>query len=593
MIVRVPPRLAKFASQAERKDKALRIARREADRLAEEFVRSAKSRAESKTPPNSQIRSVLDASHHDPAKQLSVPELVARIVALAQILKERKFYPYQIELAARICESLLMRDGDNITALMARQMGKTETIGSICAAIAIILPTLAKQFPDSWHLNITDSSGVYRGFAAGVAIGIYAPRLDQSGIMFERSKQALTTKTAEKILKEMGLSLEICNGNTVRLSNGSRILCQTASEHSKIEGETHHLLVAEEAQDISDMKMRKSLHPMVSATSGTIIKVGTATTKKCDFYTAIRQNARTALVTGKRNHFFFPYTVGEAFNSFYKQHVEKEKIRLGEDSDEFRTSYCAEWIFERGMFVTQEQLYNNKVAQAVGRWSLRYPNGLNRGNIEDGFCVVAGIDWGSASDSTVVTTLAVDWNNPLESNSYANWQGAATYTHYEKHVIDWLEFIGDNYEIQFWKVVDYLRGIRNLKKVVTDSNGCGRPIFDRLVATLQGLDIEVEEFDFNRKVKSDGFKSLYGDICGRRITFPAGPEARRRNYLKFVHQMLDLRKDYDKGLMVVAHPDEKDAHDDYPDSTMMAAWGANTPARSGQIDFSDENFLLR
>ena len=560
---------------------------KEAQKLVRDIAPPAPSKA-----PTDKSRRVLDQQNHDPKKQLSVPELTTRIVALAQVLKERRFYPYQIELAQRIVESLLLRDGDTITALMARQMGKTETIGSICAALAIILPTLAKQYPDSWHLNITDRDGVYRGFAVGVAIGIYAPRLDQSGIMFERSKQALTTKTAEQVLKEMGLTLEICNGNTVRLSNGSRILCQTASEQSKIEGETHHLLVAEEAQDISDMKMRKSLHPMVSATGGTIIKVGTATTRKCDFYTAIKQNERAQLVSGIRNHFFYPYTVGEKYNSFYAKIVSKEKIKLGEDSDEFRTSYGAEWIFERGMFVTTEQLFNRNVAQGSGIWSLLYPRGLPKGEW-DRYSIVAGIDWGSSSDSTVVTTLAVDWNNPLESASSYNYQGTSEYTRYEKHVVDWLEFIGDNYEYQFWRVIEHLLSIRNLRKIVTDSNGCGKPIYDRLVATLAPYDIEVEDFNFNRKLKSDGYKSLYGDICAKRVTFPAGTDARKRHYLKFVNQMLDLKKEYNQGLMAIAHPDEKNAHDDYPDSFMLAAWGANVPAHTGVIDFSDTNFLLR
>ncbi len=543
-------------------------------------------------PPKPAKRRVLNRGNCDPTKQLLISEVVLRVVALAQTLKEKQFYPYQVELASRIVESLLEHDGETITALLSRQSGKTETMGAIVAAILIIFPSLAKQFPDDWHFNITDDNGVYRGFSFGVKIGIYAPRLDQAGIMFERVRQALESDTAKKVLRELNISIEVCNGNTVRLSNGGRVLCESASEQSKIEGETHNLLVCEEAQDIGDMKMKKSLHPMVSATGGTIVKVGTATTQKCDFYTAIKQNERTQVVTGVRNHFFFPYTVTQEYNSLYKSNIEKEKLRLGEDSDEFRTSYCAEWIFERGMFLTQEQLFNVRVAATAGMFANRMPRGFPPRTMTN-LSLVVGIDWGSSNDSTVLTTMAVDWNNPVEAGETSNSTGMYHYEYFQKHVLDWLEFIGDNYEYQFANVMEHLRGIRNLKKIVTDSNGCGKPLFDRLTAVLAGTGVIVEDFNFQPRLKSDGFKSLYSDVCGQRLTFPASESARQTiQYRKFINQMLDLRKTYKNQLMQVAHPEERDAHDDYASSLMLAAWGANTPANSTTLEFLDNNVFI-
>jgi hypothetical protein len=487
-------------------------------------------------------------------------------VALAQTLAEKKFYPYQVELTFRIVESLLLHDGDIITALFARQSGKSESVGAISAAIAIILPHLAKQYPESWMLNITDDKGVYRGYVFGVKIGIYAPKQDQAAILFDRVKKALTTDTAKKILQELHITFDVRNGNTLKLSNGSRLLCESASEQAKIEGETHHFVAADESQEISDMKMRKSIQPMLASTNGTLVKIGTATTQKCDFYTSIKVNERLELVTGKKNHFFYPYQVVQQYNSLYKKHIEKEKIQMGEESDEFQTSYCGRWIFERGMFVTQEQLFNKFVAQVSGLWSLRYDSMLPRGLRN--YRVVAGIDWGSSHDSTVLTLVAVDWTHPADTGvvGYNNdfEDNPNRYTFYNKHVIGWLEFVGDNYEHQFGEVMEYLGRIPQLAKVVTDSNTCGKPIYDRLVAAFAGKKVEIEPFNFQVKIKSDGYKSLYADICGRRFTFPASPEVRRtREYQKFVGQMLDLRKEYKQNLMHVAHPDEKGAHDDF------------------------------
>lgn len=535
-------------------------------------------------------RPVLDRENCAASEQLSLEELVSRVVALAQTLSERQFYNYQVELAWRITESLLLHDGDVITALMARQMGKTETIGAIVAAIAVIFPELAKRFPKSWHLNITDDRGVYRGFRDGVKIGIYAPRLDQSEIMFERAKRCLETDTAARVLKELGVSLLINNGNTISLSNGSRVLCESASEQSKIEGETHHLLVCEECQDITDIKIRKSLHPMVSAYNGTIVKVGTATTQRCDFYNSIKTNERAELNTGTRNHFFFPYTVGLKFNSLYRKYIEKEIVRLGETSDEFRTSYAGEWIFERGMFITQEALFSREVAHTNGIFSLTHPRGLPA--LFKGYSVVAGIDWGQSYDSTVLTLMAVNWNAPIDSGYYEDAEGQHSFTYYHKHVIDWFEMLGDDYEYQFNEIYRRLQEVRGLAKIVTDSNTCGRPIYDRLCSVFTNKGIEVEPFNFQPKLKSDGYKLLAGDLSGKRVTFPCNQiVARSLEHRKFLAQMLELRKEYKNGLMSVAHPNEKGAHDDFPDSLMMANWGAGTPSRSGFLEFSRDNFF--
>ena len=539
-------------------------------------------------PQKPKVAVMLDKEHCDPSQQVSLKAVVLRVVSLAQALAEKKFYPYQVELTYRIVESLLIHDGEVITSLMARQMGKSESVGAIAAAIALILPYLAKKYPKDWHLNLTDENGVDRGYSFGIRIGIYAPKLEQSSMLFDRVKKAFGTDTGKKILAELKVSFDVRNGNNLRLSNGSSIICESASEQSKIEGASHHLLITEESQEISDMKMRKSLHPMVASTKGTIVKIGTATTYVCDFYQAIKGNERVELVSGLRNHFYFPYQVGAKYNSLYRDFIEKEKVRLGEDSDEFQTSYAGKWIFERGMFITQDLLFNRQIAHTEGLWSITQMGALPRALRN--FSIVAGIDWGSSNDSTVVTLVAVDWSNPCDSGIAFYDNEERSYTYYNKHIIGWLEFKGDNYEYQYGEIVSFLSRIPSLCKVVTDSNTCGKPIFDRLVSTFTNTKVQIEPFNFQARVKSDGYKAFYADFCGKRLSFPASASVRRTTeYRKFIFQMLDLRKDYKQGLMSVSHPPEKGAHDDFCDSAMMANWGANNPSYANRIDFVKDN----
>lgn len=541
------------------------------------------------------VEKVLDASSKTRVPLVPLDEIVLRIVTLAQTLCEKKFYPYQVQFTYRLTESVLERDGETITALLSRQSGKTEGIGGIIIAMMIILPILANQYPNDYRFNLTDANGRYRGYKKGIKIGIYAPKLEQSEIMFTRVRSFFDTKTCEKILRELNIVLEVSNGNTVRLSTGSRLICQTASENAKIEGETHHLLVLEEAQDMSDLKIKKSLRPMVASTKGTICMIGTATTQRCTFYDMIKFNERQELAGARRNHFFYPHDICSKYNSLYFEYIEQEKMRLGEMSDEFQMSYGCKWIFERGMYITPKQLFQIDVALAHNQLFSERLNSSFIHKLPQTYGIVVGIDWASVHDSTVITSVAVDWNNPVASLRSSNEMGEFNVDLYRKHVLDWQEWQGDDYETQFQAIQSYLMTFgRRLAKIVTDSNACGKPIYDRLVAVFSNMDVEVVPMNFAPKLKSDGYKALYGEICGRRLSFPASSSVRQSaEYRKFVNQMLDLRKNYRNGLMVVAHPDEKNAHDDYPDSLMMANWGTLTAPINYEVDFADTNVFMR
>lgn len=518
-------------------------------------------------------------------------DIVMRVVALAQVLAEKKYYPYQVQFAYRLVESVLLRDGNTITALFSRQSGKTEVVSTVICALLVIMPILAKQYPHDWRFNLTDDTGRYRGFRKGIRIGIYAPKASQAEIMYNRVRAYLETNTAKKVLAEQKIIFDVSNGDTVKLSSGSRLLCQTASENAKIEGQTHDLLVAEEAQDISDKKIKKSLNPMVASTKGTIVMIGTAATRKCAFYDSIKTNERTELMGRKRNHFFYPWRVCAKYNSLYKDYIEQEKDKIGETSDEFLLSYECLWLFERGMFVSHQQLFNNKVALCHGQPFSRLYTPEEAQRLPPNFEFVAGIDWGRDHDSTVVTIVAVDWQNPVLTSSVNTEKGRIDVSLYAKTIIHWAEWHGDNYEHQFAEITRLLDsfGIR-LRKIVTDSNTCGKPIYDRLTSIYEDRDIQVVPFNFSAKMKSDGYKAFYAELCGRRFSFPADVSVRKGSlYRKFVQQMLDLRKVYKNGLMSVAHPDEKHAHDDFPDSAMMANWGTLEAPFDSAMDFSDTN----
>ena len=271
------------------------------------------------------------------AGRVPTTELVNRIFNFCEIYSGRIMFPYQEQFSKRVIRSVLLNDGAEITALFARQSGKSETIAVTVGGMMIILPILANMpmFADDPRLMM---------FKDGLWVGIFAPSQRQAQITYGRLKSRLQCKTAIEVLNDPEFRLEFStsNGQTVALTNGSFATAISASDGSNIEGESFKLIICEECQDISNFKIRKSIHPMGAAYNASIIKIGTATTFKGDFYDAIQRNKREIETKAShiRNHFEYDYTVASKYNPKYAKYVEGEKKRLGENSDEFRMSYC-------------------------------------------------------------------------------------------------------------------------------------------------------------------------------------------------------------------------------------------------------------
>ena len=89
---------------------------------------------------------------------------------------------------------------------------------------------------------------------------------------------------------------------------------------------------------------------------------------------------------------------------------------------------------------------------------------------------------------------------------------------------------------------------------------------------------EVILYTFSSKSKSELYKNLQTEINTGRARFPMSEETKKtEEYQKFTQQLADLQKTYSGSFLVVSHPDERGAHDDYPDSWALALWGAKTP----------------
>jgi hypothetical protein len=263
-----------------------------------------------------------------------VEDLIDKILAFTYLLAGHQLHAYQVPFARRIIRSVVINDGSLLTALAARQSGKSEILANVVAALMVLLPRLAKIYPD-----------LLGKFATGFWVGMFAPIEAQAETLFGRTVTRLSSERALEILGDPEIddvtakNPGVTRGVQLKRS-GSVLMMMTANPRAKIESKSFHLIIIDECQDADDLIVSKSISPMGAYYNATMVKTGTPTTKKNNFYKSIQINKRTAVAkASRRNHFEWNWRDVVKVNPNYKKYIRKEMLQLGEDSDEFQMSY--------------------------------------------------------------------------------------------------------------------------------------------------------------------------------------------------------------------------------------------------------------
>ena len=476
---------------------------------------------------------------NDELSQEFVNRLIDKIMQFLVVLVGHDLHVYQKPLARRICESVIIGDGRTITALASRQSGKSETVADTVATLMILLPLLAKIYPD-----------LLGKFKDGIWVGLFAPTEGQAETLFGRTVSRLTSERALEVFgdPEIDDAAVRIGGVTRQIKlkkSGSTITMMTANPRAKIESKTFHLIVIDECQEADDFIVNKSIAPMLAYNLGTMVKTGTPTTRKNNFYQSIQLNKRQQ--TGRKerqNHFQWDWRDVAKVNKDYGKFIKQEMLKIGEDSDEFQMSYNCKWILERGMFVTSNVMdeLGDTSQELVKMWH-QTP-------------VVVGIDPARKMDSTIVTVVWVDWDRPDE------------FGYFDHRVLNWLELQGDDWESQYFQIVNFLSNY-DVLAIGVDANGVGDAVAQRLKILMPRAD--VIPLTSSQSEQSGRFKHLQALIQRRMLSFPAHAKTRRLNiWKKFYQQMTDAEVQYKGPNFTVSAPNEAYAHDDFVDSLAIA-----------------------
>lgn len=479
-------------------------------------------------------------------------EITQKIIEFGKVLTGIELYDYQEEAAYSIIYSVITFSGDVKTLLFSRQSGKSEVMAFIIDTLTVLLPKLALIIPDLAQ------------FKTGFRIGLFAPQSDQVVTTYSRAMTRLGSANAEMVLNDPDIDTWLESSAHLQLSNGSFLAGQVASKQSKIESKTYDLVIEEEAQDIDDFISQKSIEPMLSATGGSLLKVGTTGMFKNHFWYEIQHNRqldRKKKDPRIRNHFEFDYKRiivdrrkqyakdGNRFHLNYEADISRKKERWGVDSQAFRLAYALEWDLESGMLISDKQ-FNEIINRKLG---FQEPSVTDR--------VVAGLDIGKAPAETVLTIAKVIENSddPF-SKPY-------------KQVLAWFALGGMDYESQHHVIMDAIVDY-NVSAIYADYTGVGRAVVDRLMFAC-GEYVDIEPYTFTAQSKSDMWFNLVSEIESRRIIIPANQKVRQTtDFMKFEEQMKNCQK-YFNGPYMVCEKSEG-YFDDFVDSLALMCLAGNT-----------------
>ena len=493
--------------------------------------------------------------------------ITGKIMDFGKVLTGIPLYSYQEEIAYRIIYSVITFEGSVLTVLLSRQSGKSETMAFVIDTLTVLLPALAKIIPD------------LEQFSNGFRVGLFAPQSDQVVTTYSRAMMRLTSANAEMVLSDPDLLVSLESEVRLNLSNGSFLAGQVASKQSKIESKTYDLIIIEEAQDTDDFLVTKSIEPMLTATGGTLVKVGTTGVTKNHFWYEIQANRnhdRKIPDKRLRNHFEYAYKEiisarrhqfeidHKKFHLNYEADILRKKERWGEDSQAFKLAYALVWDLESGMLISDKE-FNTLLNRKLG---FQEPS--------TGDYVVAGLDIGKAPAETVLTIAKVWYTDDPFEKPY-------------KQILAWVCLGGLDYEAQHHEILNYIVEY-NISTIFADYTGVGKPVVDRLVYAC-GEYVNIEPYTFTAQSKSDMWYNFTSDIQTRRLIVPANRMVRGTiEFQKFEEQMKNCQK-YFNGAYMVCEKSEG-YFDDMVDSCALMCLAANAQREAESELEVDDNPLF-
>jgi hypothetical protein len=455
---------------------------------------------------------------------------------------------YQLNIAWAIVQAVLTNTKMTIIVEMPRQSGKTTLIDQTIPELCVIPPMLMAHVHDR--------------FRYGFRAGIFGPEWPKARRLRDKCERVLSSVFYRDVL---GVVMERDNQNLIRLSCNSSILVGTASDRAVCpEGLSLHLAIIEEAQAVTSMRIVKSIRPMLAATKGVLVLIGTYPHDPKEF--GLFKQMIDKAEDFKKVHGGYPpgvfrISLDEVFNTpgtqIYREFVLGEIEDLGYDHPAIQSQY-----FGRGAFIKSgitfiegiqmlKPLRNTVVKGMKAQWN--------------DVPVYVGIDIAKKSDDTVVTVY-----EPSKVVNDIDEDGNQVMKTMPGRIRGWLWLQGTNYKTQVTETKRFLSHY-NVVGGLLDSRGPGEVFLDYLHSRTDDKlpPYRMVEGDEPTESEIDAeWQLLYQGILNKDWAYPKNNIPERH---EFERQFVELvRKKRQNGSIKIDHPDREGAKSDFPVSFRMA-----------------------
>ena len=436
---------------------------------------------------------------------------------------KQRLRPYQLEAAHAILKSVLQNRGITFTVEMARQGGKNE----LSAQLELLLLTLNRS----------------AGGNLVKAAPTYMPQLLNS---IFRLKDRLNDSGYKGLWTAEGR-------NSFRVGRARQVFL-SAEPSSRVVGATAHVLLEmDEAQEIDKAKYYKEFRPMGASTNVTTVLYGTPWDGDSLLEEQKQLNLELERRDGVRRHFRYDWRDVARHNPLYREYVEGERLRLGEDHPLFRSQYLLLPVRGQGGMLGASQQAQLQGGHSRRRWpeqGVTYVAALDMagGTAGSDALSLSGSPDSGNRDSTVLTIAELDFDagDPFSGEPQVK-------------VVEHVQWTGVSLAAVYPQLVDLLKRVWNCRRVVVDATGLGQGPASFLERALgRGV---VDPFVFTAQSKSRLGFDLLAAVNGGRLKMYApdgSPE-----YAEFWEQMAQAEAYFRPNRTMNFHVDPKRGHDDY------------------------------
>ncbi len=342
--------------------------------------------------------------------------------------------PYQLEIGRAIMDSVVHRKGETFTVEIARQGGKNE----LSAQIATLLLTMSIARGG----NLIKAAPTFMPQAL-ISVDRLKARLDDAGYSGFWRMEA---------------------GHVMVLGRARQIFL-SAEPQANVVGNTAHLLMEmDEAQSIQPQKYYKEFRPMGASTNVTTVLYGTPWDGHTLLDEARDANLELERRDGVKRGFSVPWDQVAQHSPPYREYVEAERERLGEDHPLFRTQYLLLPLSGRGGLFSagqRSQLQGRHLRQRAPSPGGIYAAGLDiAGGLPDDGNPEGGP--GRRQDSTSLTIGELDFSgcSPVQRDPAIR-------------VVEHYSWRGVPHHQLYPRLIDLLKNVWRCRRVAVDATGMG------------------------------------------------------------------------------------------------------------------------